>query len=322
MSSLGSPHRATTPCQPLVRPLAEIPYDPGMRARRRDSIYVHGTTRREQARLGMMNTLINDRALGLMDIRPGEWIVDFGSGLGQITRAFARAAGRSGRVVGIERSPDQLRTARRRLRVEDGGARRAPARAPIDLRLGDALDPPLAPDEWGTFDTAHTRFLLEHLPRPVDLVRVMVRAVRPGGRVVLQDEDHDILRLFPEPEGMMEVWRAYIRSYERAGNDPSVGRRLVALLHEAGAVPRRCDWIFFGGCAGESRFPTLVENLARILEGAAAAIAATGLVSGRHVRAAVARFRAWSRRPDAALWFAVAWVEGIRPGRGSGRGMD
>jgi ubiquinone/menaquinone biosynthesis C-methylase UbiE len=295
--------------------LAEIPYHPGMAGRRRGSVYVHGTSRREQARLGMMNALINDGALRLMGIRPGERILDFGSGLGQLTRAFARAAGRTGRVVGIERSPDQLRTARRRLRAEDAGAHRAAARAPIEFRLGDGLDPPLLPDEWGTFDTAHTRFLLEHLPRPVDLVRVMVRAVRPGGRVVLQDEDHDILRLFPEPEGVMEVWRAYIRSYEHAGNDPSVGRRLVALLHEAGAIPRRCDWIFFGGCAGEERFPLLVENLARILEGAAETIAATGLVSARQVRAAVARFRAWARRPDAALWFAVGWVEGVKLGQ-------
>jgi len=275
---------------------------------------VHGTSRREQARLGMMNRLINGPALRLMTIRPGERIIEFASGLGQMSRAFAHAAGRRGRVVGIERSPDQLRIARRGLRPTKAGARAGTAPAPIDFRLGDALDPPLRPGEWGTFDTAHTRFLLEHLPRPGELVRVMVRAVRPGGRVILQDEDHDILRLHPEPAGVMKVWRAYIRSYERAGNDPSVGRRLVALLHEAGARPRRCDWIFFGGCAGEERFPPLVENIARILEGAAQATAATRLVSARQVRAAARRLRAWGRRPDAALWFALAWVEGIKPG--------
>ena len=297
-----------------------IPYHPGMAARRRTSIYVHGSSRREQARLGMMNALINEPALRLMRIRPGERIVDFGSGLGQLTAAFARAAGPRGRVVGIERSAEQLHAARR------GAAGRATAlQARVDFRPGDALDPPLAPGEWGTFDTAHTRFLLEHLPRPLDLVRVMVRAVRPGGRVVLQDEDHEILRLHPEPEGVMRVWRAYIRSYERAGNDPAVGRRLVALLHEAGAVPGRADWIFFGGCAGEPRFPLLVENMARILEGAAGAIAAAGpidaggAVSARQVRAAVARLRAWGRRPDSGFWFALAWVEGIRPTSGGRR---
>ena len=262
----------------------------------------------------MMNALINDPALRLMRIRPGERIVDFGSGLGQLTAAFARAAGRKGRVLGIERSAEQLRAARR------GAAARGAAR--VEFRPGDALDPPLAPGDWGTFDTAHTRFLLEHLPRPLELVRVMVRAVRPGGRVVLQDEDHEILRLDPEPEGVMRVWRAYIRSYARAGNDPAVGRRLVALLHAAGAVPRRAEWIFFGGCSGEPRFTLLVENMARILEGAAGAIAAGGSVSAAEVRAAVARLRAWGRRPDAGFWFALAWVEGIRPRRANPRRVN
>jgi hypothetical protein len=28
------------------------------------------------------------------------------------------------------------------------------------------------------------------------------------------------------------------------------------------------------------------------------------------------RFDAWSRRSDAALWFAVAWAEGSRPESG------
>lgn len=282
----------------------------------------------------MMNALINDAAIRLMNIRSGERILDLGSGLGQLTRAFARAAGRPGRVVGIERSPSQLRSARRRLRRDAAGARGAAAggiarpQASIDFRPGDALAPPLLPGEWGTFDTAHTRFLLEHLRRPADLVRVMVRAVRPGGRVILQDEDHEIMRLHPEPPGVMRAWRAYIRSYTRAGNDPSVGRRLVALLHSAGAVPRRAEWIFFGGCAGEARFPVLVENMARILEGATGAIAAASPLSPHQVRAAVERLRAWGRRPDAALWYALAWVEGIRPkapgapdrGRGRARG--
>ena len=36
---------------------------------------------------------------------------------------------------------------------------------------------------------------------PLAVVRQMVRAVKPGGRVVLADDDHDLLRLWPEPPG-------------------------------------------------------------------------------------------------------------------------
>ncbi|HUD70644.1 MAG TPA: methyltransferase domain-containing protein [Dongiaceae bacterium] len=274
-----------------------------------DSIYVHGTSGREQERLRMMNEVINPPALRRIDVRPGDRVAEFASGLGQMSRAFARAAGANGLVVGVERSAAQ-RDAAIAMLAETAAA--DPGRAPIDLRLGDALAPPFAEGEWGSFDIAHTRFLLEHLPSPCDLVRVMVRAVRPGGRVILQDEDHEILRLWPEIPGFMAVWNAYIESYERAGNDPRVGRKLVALLHEAGARPSRSDWVFFGGCSGEPRFAPLVENLARVLEGAAEATAATGKVSAAQVIDAAAAARVWGRRPGAALWFALAWVEGIR----------
>jgi hypothetical protein len=140
-----------------------------------------------------------------------------------------------------------------------------------------------------------------------------LRAVRPGGRIILQDEDHDVLRLWPEPDGVLPLWRAYIRSYEIRGNDPYVGRKLPALLHQAGARPVRSTWIEFGGCAGEERFPALVENMARILEGAAAAIVGEGLIEASACADAIGMLRAWATRPDAALYYAMACVEGVRP---------
>ncbi len=267
--------------------------------------YVHGTAPREQERLGIMNDILNQGALRAIGLRPGERILDLGCGLAQLTRALGRAAAPGGLAVGVERSAEQLREAERL-------ARAAGEAGLVDLRQGDALAPPLQDDEWGRFDVAHTRFLLEHLPRPLDAVRVMVRAVRPGGRVVLQDEDHDILRLWPEPPGFDPLWRAYIHTYERNGNDPFVGRRLAALLEEAGAPPSRSDWIYFGGCAGEPHFTSLVENMVRILEGARDAIVGPGgLTQDAHL-AALGALRVWAALPGAALWYAVACVQGIR----------
>ena len=275
---------------------------------RRSGRYIHGTAPEEQRRLSLLNELMNGGSLRELDLRGGERILDLGAGLGQLTRAMARAAGPAGRVVGVERSPEQIAEALRqaRARGEEGLA---------DLRRGDALDPPLRPEEWGTFDVAHARFVLEHLPDPLAVVRVMLRAVRPSGRIVLEDDDHDVLRMWPEPPGLRRVWEAYMRTYDRAGNDPIVGRRLVALLHEAGARPRRNTWIFFGGCAGHPSFASLVENLAGILAGARDPILAAGPLEPAVFDAALGDLRAWAARPDAALWFAICWAEGIRPGQ-------
>jgi SAM-dependent methyltransferase len=238
-----------------------------------------------------------------MRLRGDESIIDFGSGLGQFTRAMARAVPR-GRVVGIERSDDQ-REGALRLAQADGEASLA------DFRAGDVLDLDLG-DEWETFDVAHARFVLEHVPDPLRVVQTMVRAVKPGGRIVLADDDHGAMRLWPVPPGFVELWNAYMRTYDRIGNDPFVGRRLVQLMHEAGAQPVRNTWIFFGGCAGMDIFDVLAANMAGVVRTAKKAMIDMRLIDADAFDVIMRHYDEWARRPDAALWFSMCWAEGIR----------
>jgi SAM-dependent methyltransferase len=270
---------------------------------RPESSYIHGAGEAEAARLATLNRLLNAACLREVAPAPGDRILDVGAGQGQLTRDLARAAGRP--AVGVERDPGQLAVAAR-LAAEAGEA------GLLELRPGDALTLPLADAEWGTFDLAHARFILEHVPAPERVVAQMVQAVRPGGRVVLCDDDHALLRLHPEPPGLMRVWDAFVESYRRLGNDPLVGRRLVELLHGAGASPRRATFVFFGACAGDPAFPGFAANLAGNLRGARAAILGTGLVDEPALDAALAAFDAFAARPDAAIWYAMPWAEGVR----------
>ena len=271
----------------------------------RSTRYVHGTAPEEQRRLSTLNDLLNDSSLRALELEAGERVLDVGAGLGQLTRAMARAVGLSGRVLGIERSTEQIAEARR-LAHADGEGRL------LDLRQGDVMELALEPGEWGSFDVAHARFILEHVSDPRRVVAAMVRAVKPGGRIVLEDDDHDVLRLWPEPPGVMPLWRAYIDTYERNGTDAAVGRKLVALLEQAGAAPARNAWLFFGGCAGDGRLDLFVKNFIGILEGARESILAGGKLDGAGFDAALAAARAWGERPHAAFWFARCWAMGVK----------
>lgn len=270
-----------------------------------ESTYIHGTGDDEQRRLSLMNdVLLNPASLREMALRGDERIVDFGCGLGQFTRAMARAVPR-GRVVGIERDEVQLAGARARAEADGEGAL-------ADFRQGNVLELELGEDE-GSFDLAHARFVLEHVPDPLRVVRSMVRTVRPGGRVVLADDDHGVMTVWPEPPGFRDLWRAYMRTYDRIGNDPLIGRRLVQLLHEAGTRPVRNTWIWFGGCAGMDVFPTLTANMAGVVKTARETMIAMRLAEEGQFDRVMEHYEEWSRRPDAAIWFAVAWAEGTRP---------
>ncbi len=271
-----------------------------------DEQYIHGTHPEEQSRLSLLNDLLNEASLNAMNIRPGENILDVGSGLGQLARAMAEATAPGGRVLGIERDPAQIAEAKRQ-------AGEAGVKDRIEFRDGDATALPLTDEEWGSFDLVHSRFLLEHVSEPQAVVTAMVRALRPGGRIILEDDDHDVLRLWPEPDGIYRLWRAYVEVYLKLKNDPFVGRKLVALIRDAGAEPVRNEWLFFGSCSGHPAFAAFVENFAGVLGGARSAVLDTSGIEAGEFDRAIEGFKVWGRRSDAALWYGTFWAEGRRP---------
>ena len=268
--------------------------------------YIHGTDPNEQERLSRLNDLLNAQSLSRLRVEPSARVLDVGCGMGQFARQIARAVGRGGAVVGIERSVAQIEEGRRQADAAGEGHL-------VDVREGDAGDLPLRPDEWGTFDIAHARFILEHVADPARIVRGMVKAVRPGGRIVLEDDDHDVLRFHPAIPAFEAAWNAYMRTYTAIGNDPLIGRKLPALLAEAGALPRANDWPFFGSCQGSPTFPILVSNCRAIMTGARDAVIAHGGLNAAAFDEALRAYDRWSRTPGAAIWYCTFWAEGIKP---------
>jgi len=81
------------------------------------SQYTHGTDPVEQERLTALNRLLNEACVAEAHLSSGERIVDFGAGLGQLSRAMARVTGVP--VVGIERSRFQIQEAERQAATDD-----------------------------------------------------------------------------------------------------------------------------------------------------------------------------------------------------------
>lgn len=264
--------------------------------------YIHGSSPREQERLEWMNRLLNEIELDALALVGGESALELGAGTGLFARELARRLS-SGHVLGVELDEHQLAAARA---VAAGITN-------LELRQGDVFAPPLCAEEWGSFDLVHARFLLEHLTRPADAVRVMARAVRPGGRVVLVDDDHDTLRVWPAAPAFERLWRAYCEEYLRRGMDPWIGRRLTGLLAGAGLELVEARLLSFGACAGMQLFPVVVANLHGVLAGAADDIRRAGTLAGPEVQAGLGEIRSWSEQPGAVMWYALPCATALRP---------
>ncbi len=267
--------------------------------------YVHGYSGAEQRRLTLMQTILNQRELEHFDLAGVTSILDVGAGLGQMTRALAHAAGPRVRVVGIERDERQLTEARRQA-AEDGEAEL------VELRQGDAEHLPLSEDEWGRFDLAHTRFLLEHVRDPLAVVRQMVRAVRPGGRVVLIDDDHELLQVAPDCPEFARVWRIYWEAFRDRGQDPLVGRRLPQILRQAGCTSVRVTSVFYGATRGMELFDPVIDNLVGVLDGAAEGLHESGRLRREEMTKGLGQLEAWRESADATLWYSLPLAEGTK----------
>jgi len=114
---------------------------------------------------------LRDLAIGRLDLRSGQTVLDVGCGTGLSLEKLSRAVGRRGRVVGIEQCPAMLARARERTCVKGS--------ANVELILAPAEEFELE----GRADAALFHFTHDVLRRPAALDRVLAH-VRPGGRVV------------------------------------------------------------------------------------------------------------------------------------------
>jgi hypothetical protein len=91
-----------------------------------------------------------------------------------------------------------------------------------------------------------------------------------------------------------------------------VGRRLAALLREAGGRDIRVASVFYGATHGGALFDLVVDNLIEVMTGAAEALDRSGRLPRADMDAAVEALDAWRRDPDATVWYSLPLAEARR----------
>jgi SAM-dependent methyltransferase len=188
--------------------------------------YLLGAEESERSRLLLQADIHRPEAAALLarlNLPVGGRAVDLGCGPLGVLDLLSAAVGPSGRAIGIDNEPRMIAHARRTITER--------ALSNIELALGDASHTGLAS---ASFDFAHERLVLINHPSPQDVVAEMVRVVRPGGWIALQEVDCEVWRCEPRHDAWEELHLAFVESLAAAGRDPSVGLRLPALLREAG----------------------------------------------------------------------------------------
>lgn len=184
--------------------------------------YVHGYDARA-------NTRLQDQAASLVDLLhvdtaypPESRVLEAGCGVGAQTVTLARRSP-GARFTSFDIAVDSVARARR--------ATSAAGLSNVHFLQGDIFALPFAAE---SFDHVFVCFVLEHLSRPVEALRILDKLLRPGGTMTVIEGDHGSTYFYPESDAAQRAIGCQVELQRRAGGNALIGRQLYPLMVEAG----------------------------------------------------------------------------------------
>lgn len=201
-------------------------------------------------------------------------------------------------VFGVDVSPSRVRDAAQRLSGQSNAR----------VCVGDAMSLPFDSD---SIDLVFSRFLMEYVPDKQGAVGEMARVCAPGGLILLQDLDGQLMWHSPEDPELQAGIEDVLSHLARSGFDPYVGRKLFSLCLGAALTEVRVQvdpYHLYAGSIGEKD----LANWQTKLEIARAQIKAA-LGSDKAAQEFSDRFLAYLRNPETLTYSCLFTVTANKP---------
>ena len=170
--------------------------------------------------------MAKERVASLLQPKHGHVLLDIGCGVGHDAQMLASLVGRSGSVVGIDKSKLMVQEAKRRFRRTT---------LPVKFYCRDAQKLEFAAD---TFDGSVCFSVLTHCPQPSAVISEALRVLKPGGQLVVSEPDWDSLVINMGERHSEELLTAILR---KSVYHSGIAHRLPRLFMQYGFHSIKAD---------------------------------------------------------------------------------
>jgi ubiquinone/menaquinone biosynthesis C-methylase UbiE len=175
-------------------------------------------------RLDLLNKIYGPKTFQLLQdlLDPSHHVLSLGCGTGNIECCIAKTLSQQGKILATDISEEQLMVAQKKALKEN--------LKNISFLQKDINDLNYSNE----FDMAYCRFLLIHLKEPEKALNNMIKAVRPGGLVVLEDINYSGVYVYPPNESVQKGIDLIARLAQWKGIDFDLGPKLHHMLFKLG----------------------------------------------------------------------------------------
>jgi SAM-dependent methyltransferase len=255
--------------------------------------YAFGNCAEEVTRLQQLGELLQPSTWQVLQdagITEGMNVLDVGCGPGSVAFLAADLVGASGSVLGIDRNPAMLASAR--------AHPLASGQPIVSFIQADLAE--LADETWlePGFDAIIGRLILLHVADPTMVVRTLTRHLRPGGVMVFQEPDLTRMGASFPPIPLVEQVCERVRDAHRArGIDVQFGLRLQQVFLDAGLPAPRLTCEAFIGSGPEWGW---YEQILRAALNALPLVLSSGITAGERAGLDTLAGRSAKRLPASA----------------------
>ncbi|MDD5461625.1 MAG: methyltransferase domain-containing protein [Methylococcales bacterium] len=163
---------------------------------------------------------IKRRSYGLMQIQPGQKVLDLGCGPGTDTISLAPLVGVNGQVIGADYDETMIFEAEKH-------AKQAGVDTWVNHQCVDAM---LLPFERDYFNSCRSERLFQHLSTPAQALSEMTRVTKSGGWVVVLDTDWGSLSIDSDETDIERRLARFLAEFSL--NNGYSGRKLYRLFKQ------------------------------------------------------------------------------------------